>query len=156
MQRIQAQMQVTPVPTAVQVAFDAIQEVSVSPAIPPEELREMLMQVLGVVSETVTDTRVPSLIFHNIYEFCDWYDQHKDRFSDNQRQALDTLMATRIGIESGCRCRRTQREHFAFGYFHEFWIKNLESDLLPTIAKISNADEVHFAGTCHYPPARTA
>lgn len=147
--RIQSQIS-RRVQSSVQAAFEAIKEVTVSPPISLEELREMLMVELGEPVIAVQCQTIPSLHFESIYDFVPWYEQNKSRFSDQQKTALDTLVKTRAMIDAGCACKRDKREIMAGQYFEQFWLNNGKTDLLSTIARVSGAEQVSVNKYCSY------
>ena len=152
LRRIQSQMGTRYTPDTVRIAYAAIQEVVDSSPITLDELRMFLMSELGV-SQIVPEVCPPAedIYFGNIYDFVSWYSVHQMEFTEQQRVALDTLLATRNGIESGCACRRASREHLAHSYFGQFWANNCKTDLLETISKITGSARVSIGNICVYP-----
>jgi hypothetical protein len=139
------------IPTAVQVAYEAIAQVTLSPPISLDELREILMQELEVAPiKQEEPIQSQTVHFENIYEFTNWYAENQLKFSSQQRTALDTLMQTRGMMESGCACKRNSREHIGNSYFIEFWTNNCKTDILPTIAKITGASTITIASCCSF------
>ena len=112
------------------------------------------MQELGVVPAAPAVEVCPTpenIHFDNIYDFVAWYSANQEQFHPKQREALDTLLATRDGIDKGCACRRASREHMASAYFATFWTQNSRTDLPETIAKITGAKRVTIGTFCEYP-----
>lgn len=152
LERIQSQIGwATPKPSVVQTAYNAIKQVTISPPISLEELRSILMSELDAPKQVEKSTVSESVHFDNIYDFTTWYADHQTEFTKEQRDALDTLLATRQSIETGCACRRAAREHSGGAYFAQFWTNNAKTDLLPTIAKITGASRVTINTYCSYP-----
>ena len=112
-----------------------------------EELRDILKKEL--IIEIVNNTN-KEIHFQSIYDFVEWYEKNKNHFSPQQAVALDTLSVARRAIESGCNCKRNQRDIRAAQYFEQFWLNNQGSDLLSTIAKINNANKVSINTYCSY------
>jgi len=152
LQRIKSQT-VRPQPS-LETVIDAIQQVTLSPPLSVDELRELLIaEIYTSVSATPTPEAMCNelLEFPHIYVFVDWYSGKESQFSDTQRQALDTLVLARQTIDNGCRCRREQRERVAHGYFTTFWVNNATTDLLPAIAKIGNVNQVIITQVASWP-----
>lgn len=114
------------------------------------ELKKLLEDNLLGVSFKKTLEEVRELIINNIYDFSIWYDSNKNIFSDAQKFALDTLMVFREQIDQGCTCKRNSRETRAHQYFEEFWTRNKDSDILPTIANSLNLNIVTVGNFCKY------
>jgi hypothetical protein len=128
--------------------------VVMSPDIPLEELREILMSEMNIQKVDVnkfTPSPELTICFENIYDFSNWYTAHQDKFTNEQRVALDTILKTRAMIEAGCACKRSGRESAAHEYFGQFWSRNKHTDLLPTILKITSAAKISISGICSYP-----
>ena len=142
------------VPSAAQVAYDAIKAVTLSTPISLDELRDILMHELSspVNPEQPAPCTVPEAIhFENIYDFSSWYSSNQHGFSSLQQVALDTILQTRQLIEVGCACKRASRENMAHQYFNTFWTQNRKTDLLATIAKVTKAKKVSIGAICAYP-----
>lgn len=151
-QRITKQTGSPPVRDPVQIAFQAIVDAADNPPISESELREILREELGIVAVNSQECPVTEeLKFNNIYDFASWYAVYQEKFSGPQRTALDTLLITRNGIDSGCACRRPSRDAAAHAYFGEFWTRNKQTDLLQAIARVANATRVSIEGICCYP-----
>lgn len=153
LQRIQRQIMEARPPDPARIVYEAITAATISPPISEEELRAILMTELGIVASVATEQSqsIKNLHFQNIYDFASWYATHQQEFNEAQKAALDTLLMTRHGIDSGCPCRRPSREHLANDYFGQFWTHNSRTDLLPTIARIANVPSVSVADICAYP-----
>lgn len=149
--RIKSQIDSRPEPSPAQVAFSAIQSVTVNSPISLDELRTILMSELGHGHLQEPCSSMPAIHFESIYDFVSWYSTNKENFSAQQRTALDTLEKTRAMIESGCACKRPSREIMAHQYFEQFWVNNRSTDLLSTIAKITGAGRVTVNAYCAYP-----
>jgi hypothetical protein len=128
-----------------------IDNIPLSPIVPLDELKTILMNELGEKVQPEKCEEILSVHFENIYDFCSWYAEHQNDFSEMQRAALDTVLQTRSLIESGCACRRASREAMAHDYFAQFWTNNSKTDLLMTIAKITGAAKVSINSYCSYP-----
>lgn len=140
------------IPSPVQIAFQAIQQATLEPPISLDELRAILYSELLIEPIKPEPAQTPkSLHFENIFDFCGWYEENQMKFSPQQREALDTLLLTRRGIDVGCACRRNARVHMAGNYFTTFWVNNKETDLLSTIARITGASQVSISSICVYP-----
>lgn len=140
-------------PSAAQVAYDAIKAVTLSPPVSLDELRDILMNELGapILPAEPVCAAPESIHFENIYDFSSWYGNNQTGFSDMQKVALDTILQTRQLIEMGCACKRSSRENMAHQYFNTFWTQNRKTDLLATIAKVTNAKRVTIGSICAYP-----
>jgi len=139
--------------SALQAAYDAIKETTLSPPISLEELRTILMTELEIGEPPPVELPMgpDELQFNSIYDFSDWYQNNQTGFNDNQRQALDTILQVRQMIDKGCACRRSSREHAAHAYFSDFWTKNQKTDLAETIARIGKVKRVRVASFCEFP-----
>jgi hypothetical protein len=134
-------------PPSVEVAMAAIKAVAKRVPISLDELRAALMQEFQCAPVVV----VNDLHFESIYDFVPWYSAHKEKFTPQQRTALDSLEHSRAMIDSGCACKRTSREAIAHQYFETFWRNNSGTDLLATIANIAGANKVSVNAFCVYP-----
>lgn len=111
-----------------------------------DDLRNILKKEL--VIEHVSEEKKVNIHFQSIYDFVEWYEKNKEEFSIQQKTALDTLSVARRAIEAGCVCKRAQREIRAFQYFEQFWLNNKNSDLLPTILKITKVNKISINNYC--------
>ena len=126
--------------------------VSLSPPISPEKLKELLFNLIKEPPQPqVIQIENDEVKFENIYEFVAWYLTNKDKFSEQQQKALETLVSARRSIEEGCGCRRAGRQSGAFAYFRIFWENNLNNDLLPTLLKVTNAKKINIGNFVLYP-----
>jgi hypothetical protein len=125
-------------------------ELVVSPPIGLDELRAMLQKELEdkvPEIEPLTD----QIVFNSIYEFVDWYIPNQGKFSAQQQVALQTLIQTRDYINVGCNCTRPNRERGASDYFRDFWLKNAQTDMMPTLLAATGAKKVVFGSFLIYP-----
>jgi hypothetical protein len=130
-----------------------------SPAVSPEILREKLTEKLNpqpIVVE-VAQTPIPNPIrlelvhFATLYEFAHWYENNKSLFSEAQHKPLDTLIEARNITTTGCNCDKNKRRMVAEDYFKNFWLKNVHTDLLPTLQKILNTKKLLIGNFISFP-----
>jgi hypothetical protein len=125
-----------------------VQEEVRHPPIPLDELREMFMNELA---ETETVSATKTIHFHSFYDFVEWYVPRMMQFSEPQRTALHTIVETRNMVEKGCNCTKRNRENIADEYFKNFWMNNLDNDMIPTVLKVAEANIVKFGNFLTYP-----
>lgn len=85
-----------------------------------------------------------SISFESLGSFCLWYTSNRDKFSDPQKKALDTIVQAEELINKGCSCKTNQRRKAAFDYYFNFMQRNSETDLIQKIKSVSGCRTVTF------------
>ncbi len=118
-------------------------------AIPPEEVKKIVLDFLNMPEQNTSESGIPapaeqSFTFKGIEHFSDWYSQNMERFSEQQRIALGTVLQARQGINAGCSCRRNQRLRMAEDYYVHFFTQNAANDLISAIKLATGAQALIF------------
>jgi len=132
-----------------------------SPIIPPEVLRQKLLDKLNpqpqVIEAEFAPTSIPNPIrlelvhFASLYEFAHWYENNISLFSEAQQKPLNTLIEARNLTTTGCNCDKNKRKIAAEDYFRNFWLKNKSTDLLPTLQKNLNTRKLIIGNFISFP-----
>lgn len=136
---------------------DLIIKTHESPIIDPNLLKQKLLEKIEpkpkiIMEQNENKTEVAELFhFVSIDEFVFWYEKNKNSFSENQQKPLNTLVDSRNMTLGGCNCNRQHRRNMANAYFNDFWLKNKDTDLLPTLQKILNTKKIIFGDFLTYP-----
>jgi hypothetical protein len=112
-------------------------------AIPGEKLLEILNPT------TPTPDREPqnnqsTKVFVDLNDFVRWYVSSKEKFSEPQKQALNTLQSISEMVTKGCKCKENERRGAAYGYYQKFIISNSETDIIDKIKEVGGFDSVSF------------
>ena len=112
------------------------------------KLKGLLMDSLENTEPNITPV-IPvqeseEVIFNGIEHFVGWYETMKEKFTDPQRKALDTLIQARDMINTGCGCRRGHRLDGANNYFMDFWASNASTDMPKKLKEVANTKRVIF------------
>jgi hypothetical protein len=114
----------------------------------------VLESVISSVQEN-TNTNIesvsnPPLVFNEIGDFVRWYIPLRDKFEQNAKEALNTLVAAQEAVGNGCACMRNRRWKTAMNYYRTFWHHNKTSpkegipSLVEVVKKISGASKITF------------
>lgn len=127
-----------------------------STIINPEILKEKLITKLNPKIKTIMKEEQDSLTIEMVHfscldEFVSWYEKNKSSFEEKQQKPLDTLVQARDMTLGGCNCNKQHRKNMANNYFVDFWTKNKNTDLLPTLAKTLKTKKVLFGDFLSYP-----
>lgn len=128
-----------------------------SEIINPDDLKEKILKKLEskpkiIMTESKDFPFEKDLVhFSSLEEFISWYEKNRNSFSENQRKPLDTLVEARNMTVGGCNCNLQQRKNVANGYFHDFWVNNKHTDLIPTLQKILKTKKIIFGDFLTYP-----
>lgn len=125
-----------------------------SPIVPPEVLREKLVEKLNpqpVIVESSDPIILELVHFASIFEWTHWYENNKNFFSEQQIKPLDTLIEARNITLGGCNCDREKRKFIANDYFRKFWINNKTTDIPPTLQKVLKTKKVIFGDFLSFP-----
>ena len=149
---------ITPVPSVPDHTEPKV-PVDNSPVVTPEVLREQLtlkMNPQPIIVEAAPQSvpnpiRLELVHFASLYEFVHWYENNKTLFSENQQKPLDTLIEARNITTAGCNCDKNKRRLVAEDYFKNFWLKNQQTDLLPTLQKILNTKKLLIGNYISFP-----
>lgn len=125
--------------------------IEISPPVSLEILRIRLQEIFVEPPKVEVPIAPLDKHFNNIYDFVAWYVENQVRFTEGQRNALNTLVQTRVGIDQGCNCKKNTREAIANEYFQTFWRNNKETDMMPTLLKALNVQKVSFGKFLTYP-----
>lgn len=119
----------------------------VQTSLTPIELKKILMEELAPVvnSDVKEDNKDIHMAFGGIIEFVDWLTPNLDKFNDNQKIPLSTLIQVRQSVEIGCGCRRKGRLENAENYFKIFWEKNALTDLPESVLRIGGFKSITFS-----------
>jgi hypothetical protein len=146
--RIRSQVQGIP---PMQTAAITVIEIPENPPISRDELRVLLLDLFKEEAPIVIIPASPLTHFVHLWSFVEWYEPNKEKFNEQQRQALDTLLQTRDMVNTGCPCKRAHRESAANEYFKSFWLNNQDNDLIPSVLKHTGSDKIQFANFLVYP-----
>jgi hypothetical protein len=91
---------------------------------------EFYLKKLDTQANTLPENTV---VFDSIQAFASWYEGNKHSFNDKQNVALGTLVTVRNQINLGCSCRLHIRQNMGNDYFKHFFIKNANTDIIPSI-----------------------
>ena len=148
LQRFSGPQQPDQTPEQVLAQLNVITHPQESPIIEPEILRsELLAKVNPQPQIKISDDPngiLEFMAFANIFEFVNWYEINKDKFSEAQQKPLSNLIAARNMATGGCPCDIETRKLIATDWFKKFWINNKNTDLVPTLLKATNAKKVVF------------
>jgi hypothetical protein len=133
-----------------------------SPIVPPEVLREKLVEKLNPKPIIVLDEKSPPpsignpvklelVHFSSLFEWAHWYENNKTLFNEQQIKPLETLIEARNITLGGCNCDREKRKFIANDYFKKFWINNRATDILPTLQKALNTKKIIFGDFLSFP-----
>lgn len=128
-----------------------------SKIVSPELIKQKLLEKLDykpkiIMEQNSSQPQVIELIhFLSIDDFVSWYEKNKNNFSESQQKPLNTLIDSRNMTLGGCNCNRQHRRNMANSYFRDFWIKNQNTDLLPTLQKILNTKKIIFGDFLSFP-----
>jgi len=132
-----------------------------SPIIEREVLKSKIIEKLNPKptiimnqEQNTTGVAIPQIElvhFTNLFEFSLWYEGNKDKFSESQTKALDTLIEAKNMTMGGCNCDREKRKFIAEDYFRKFWMNNQTTDLLPTLLSVLKTKKVLFGNFLNYP-----
>lgn len=136
---------------------EAILEKDESPIVDPEKLKQKILEKLNPTPQIVmeqdqnNDFSIELIHFASLDEFVNWYEKSKDLFQENQQKPINTLVEARNMATGGCNCNLQHRKNMANNYFRDFWIRNKDTDLLPTLQKILKAKKIIFGDFLSYP-----
>lgn len=136
---------------------DLILEKDNSKIVDPIFLKEKIFKKLNpepkkIMEEKQGETQKTELIhFASLNEFVSWYEINKNSFSEEQQKPLNTLIDSRNMTLGGCNCNRQHRVNVANNYFRDFWIRNQNTDLLPTLQKILQTKKIIFGDFLSFP-----
>lgn len=129
-----------------------------SKIIDPEILKQELLDKINpkpkiiMNAELSNASTIEMVHFMNLGEFVEWYKNNKEKFSEKQSKALDTLVEAQSMTVGGCNCNLQHRKHMAEQYFRNFWINNQKTDILDTLQKIINSKKIIFGDFLAFPP----
>jgi hypothetical protein len=139
----------------------AIEIIDNSPIIEKEVLKSKILEKLNpkpIIVMNQEQNNEQSIIpqielihFTNLFEFVHWYENNKDKFSENQIKPLDTLIEAKNMTMGGCNCDREKRKFVAEDYFRKFWMNNQTTDLLPTLLSALKTKKILFGNFLSYP-----
>jgi nitrous oxide reductase len=135
---------------------DVFFEKEKSRVVDPEELKKQLINKLNEESKIIMNeenkfSNIEMVHFSSLEEFVSWYEKNKSFFEEKQQKPLDTLIQARDMTLGGCNCNKQQRKNMANTYFIDFWTKNRNTDLLPTLQKILKTKKIVFGDFLSYP-----
>ncbi len=122
--------------------------------ISPEELQDELnnlFQISEPIKEEIIVTSSNIKEFPDLFHFVEWFIVNEEKFNERQKAALKTLVEARDLINVGCACKRQQRLAGATNYFQIFWQNNIKNDLLETVLKACQTEEIIFGDFLRYP-----
>ena len=132
-----------------------------SPIVPPEVLREKLVEKLNPKPTIILNEELPKptenpirlelVHFSSLFEWAHLYENNKTLFTEQQIKPLDTLIEARNITLGGCNCDREKRKFIANDYFKKFWINNRQTDILPTLQKVLNTKKIIFGDFLSFP-----
>jgi hypothetical protein len=117
-------------------------EVALPNALPLDELKELLSQEALPQTHNLNKTLKK---FEGIEDFVAWYVEKREKFTDNQNIALQTLVQIRDATNIGCSCRRNQRLIMANEHFKNFWEKNKFTDLPLKVMEVGGFTNLIFS-----------
>jgi len=83
-------------------------------------------------------------VFVDLNDFVGFYELNREKFSDKQKQALETLVVANKMISVGCNCSRNSRYNRAQEYFKTFWENNKITDMPKKVAEILGVKKIQF------------
>lgn len=119
-----------------------------SPPLSLEELKNILNDEIKEPAPIVTcqpEANPHERTFNGIEDFACWYIDQRDHFSEQQREALNTLLHARDMIYAGCKCKTDERRIEAQKYFRVFWTNNQHTDLPKKVSEVLGVPRVKFA-----------
>lgn len=126
-----------------------------SDPIQPEELNRLLSYKIDpkpqILMNETQALNIEMVHFANLFEFAAWYGENKGSFNPKQQEALDTILEAKAMTIGGCNCDVDKRAMIAEDYFKNFWIRNKNTDLLPSLLRALNSKKVIFGDYLSFP-----
>lgn len=128
-----------------------------SKIVEPEIIRNKILEKLNLKPKVIMEKnkdetfKIELVHFVSLEEFVSWYEKSKDLFSEKQQKPLNSLIEARNMATGGCNCNLQHRKNMANNYFRDFWIKNQNTDLLPTLQTILQTKKIIFGDFLSFP-----
>ena len=122
-----------------------------APAQPSLVSTEELVKMLGEQNKETTPAIVEEkngdeVSFNGLRDFNTWYLTHREKFTAEQREALNTLVGIEDLVMKGCKCNEAERDKQAHAYYQDFFLTNFErkNDLIDCIKKMGGFTKISF------------